>query len=134
MMISDALSPSVMLSHSPNDSLSKSSQERKRNDTLYMSSFFYLCNMKRKSNEKMPEKRSALSSLNRLRIERICKNAEEWDSLWMSVAGDKYLNMTHEEIRNFNASLNVIANDTMNTLSALRKCIGSTKNTTKLRR
>ena len=32
--------------------------------------------------------------------------------------------MTSEEIRNFNATLNVIANDTMNTLSSLRKSIG----------
>lgn len=73
---------------------------------------------------KMPEKMSALSSLDRLRIERICKNVEEWDSLWKTVAGDKYLNMASEEIRNFNATLNVIANDTMNTLSSLQKSVG----------
>ena len=70
---------------------------------------------------KMPEKMSALSSLDRLRIERICKNVEEWDSLWKTVAGDKYLNMASEEIKSFNATLNVIANDTMNTLSSLKK-------------
>ena len=83
---------------------------------------------------KAHEKLSALSLLDRLRIEMVCKNVEEWDSLWKSVEGDKYLDMIYEEIRNFNATLNVIANNTMNTLSALRKGIGCSKNITKLRR
>lgn len=83
---------------------------------------------------KTHEKVSVLSTLDRLRIERICKNVEEWDSLWKSVEGDKYLNMTSEEIRSFNATLNVIANDTMNTLSALIKDIGCFKSITKLKR
>ena len=72
---------------------------------------------------KTHEKLSVLSPLDRLRIERICKNVKEWDSLWKSVEGDRYLNMTSEEIRNFNATLNVIANDTMNTLSSLQKSV-----------
>ena len=74
--------------------------------------------------DRTQEKLSVLSPLNRLRIERICKNVKEWDSLWKSVEGDRYLNMTAEEIRNFNATLNVIANDTMNTLSSLQKSVG----------
>lgn len=77
-----------------------------------------------KSMNKTHEKVSVLSPLDRLRIERICKNVKEWDSLWKSVEGDRYLNMTFEEIRNFNATLNVIANDTMNTLSSLQKSVG----------
>lgn len=79
---------------------------------------------KGKSMDRTQEKLSVLSPLNRLRIERICKNVKEWDSLWKSVEGDRYLNMTAEEIRNFNATLNVIANDTMNTLSSLQKSVG----------
>lgn len=72
---------------------------------------------------KTHEELSALSPLNRLRIERICKNVKEWDFLWKDVEGARYLNMTPEEIRNFNAMLNVIANDTMNTLSSLKKSL-----------
>lgn len=83
---------------------------------------------------KTHEKVSVLSPLDRFRIERICKNVKEWDSLWKTVAGDKYLNMTSEEIKSFNTTLNVIANDTMNTLSALIKDIGCFKSITKLKR
>ncbi len=57
--------------------------------------------------DKTHRKVSALSPLNRLRIERICKNVKEWDSLWKSVEGDRYLNMTSEEIETVNKFVDI---------------------------
>ena len=74
--------------------------------------------------DKTHRKVSALSPLDRLRIEMISKNIEDRDCLWESIAENVYMSMTMEEMRKFNAALNVIANDTMNTLSSLRKSIG----------
>lgn len=68
-------------------------------------------------------KESTLSHLDRFRIEMVCKNIEAWDCVWKSVEENVYMSMTDEEMRKFNASLNVIANNMMNTLSALRKSL-----------
>lgn len=90
-----------------------------------MSKFLFLSVIgKGKAMDKTHRKVSALSPLDRLRIEMISKNIEDWDCLWESIAENVYMSMTMEEMRKFNAALNVIANDTMNTLSSLRKSIG----------
>lgn len=65
------------------------------------------------------EETSGLSLLDRIRIDSIRDNVERWDSLWSSVR-DIYSSLSNDEIRASNTKLTVLANSTMNELSALR--------------
>lgn len=60
------------------------------------------------------------SPLIQLKLKIIRDNVDRWDALWASHEG-RYKEMSEEEIRAFNAELHVIANDTMNELSSIRK-------------
>lgn len=60
------------------------------------------------------------SPLIQLKLKMIRDNVDRWDSLWASYEG-RYKDMSEAEIRAFNAELHVIANDTMNELSSIRK-------------
>lgn len=55
-----------------------------------------------------------------LKLKMIRDNVDRWDALWASYEG-RYKEMPEDEIRAFNAELHVIANDTMNELSSIRK-------------
>lgn len=58
--------------------------------------------------------------LMQLKLKMIQDNVERWDSLWASYEGH-YQEMSDVETRVFYAELHVIANDTMNELSSIRK-------------
>ena len=60
------------------------------------------------------------SPLIQLKLKMIRDNVDRWDALWASYEG-RYKEMSEAETRAFNAELHVIANDTMNELSAIRK-------------
>ena len=60
------------------------------------------------------------SPLIQLKLKIIKDNVDRWDALWASCEG-RYKEMSEAEIRAFNAELHVIANDTMNELSSIRK-------------
>ena len=60
------------------------------------------------------------SPLIQLKLKMIRDNVDRWDALWASYEG-RYKGMSEDEIRAFNAELRVIANDTMNELSSIRK-------------
>ena len=60
------------------------------------------------------------SPLIQLKLKIIKDNVDRWDTLWASHKG-RYKDMSEAEIRAFNAELHVIANDTMNELSSIRK-------------
>ena len=60
------------------------------------------------------------SPLIQLKLKMIRDNVDRWDALWASYEG-RYKGMYEDEIRAFNAELRVIANDTMNELSSIRK-------------
>lgn len=60
------------------------------------------------------------SPLIQLKLKMIRNNVDRWDALWASHEGH-YKEMSEDEIRAFNAELHVIANDTMNELSSIRK-------------
>lgn len=60
------------------------------------------------------------SPLIQLKLKMIRDNVDRWDALWASYEG-RYKGMSEDEIRAFNAELRVIANDTMNALSSIRK-------------
>lgn len=60
------------------------------------------------------------SPLIQLKLKMIRDNVDRWDALWASHEG-LYKEMAEDEIRAFNAELHVIASDTMNELSSIRK-------------
>ena len=60
------------------------------------------------------------SPLIQLKLKIIKDNIDRWDTLWASHK-ERYKDMSEAEIRAFNAELHVIANDTMNELSSIRK-------------
>ena len=60
------------------------------------------------------------SPLIQLKLKSIKDNVDRWDSLWASHEG-RYKEMSEDELRAFNAKLHVIASDTMNELSSIRK-------------
>ena len=60
------------------------------------------------------------SPLIQLKLKIIKDNVDRWDTLWASHK-ERYKDMSEAEIRAFNAELHVIANDTMNELSSIRK-------------
>lgn len=60
------------------------------------------------------------SPLIQLKLKMIRDSVDRWDALWASYEG-RYKGMSEDEIRAFNAELRVIANDTMNELSSIRK-------------
>lgn len=55
-----------------------------------------------------------------LKLKMIRDNVNRWDTLWASYEG-RYKEMSEDEIKAFNAELHVIATDTMNELSSIRK-------------
>ena len=60
------------------------------------------------------------SPLIQLKLKMIRDNVNRWDTLWASYEG-RYKEMSEDEIKAFNAELHVIATDTMNELSSIRK-------------
>ena len=55
-----------------------------------------------------------------LKLKMVRDNFDHWDALWASYE-ERYKEMSEDELRSFNAELHVIANDTMNELSSIRK-------------
>lgn len=51
----------------------------------------------------------------------VWKNVDRWDKIWNSIEGQRYVEMTDDERRNINAELKVLATDTMNELSAIKR-------------
>ena len=60
------------------------------------------------------------SPLIQLKLKMIRDNIDRWDALWTSHEG-RYKEMSEAEIKAFNAELHVIASDTMNEISLIRK-------------
>lgn len=60
------------------------------------------------------------SPLIQLKLKIIRDIVNRWDVLWASHKG-RYKEMSEAEIKAFNAELHVIATDTMNELSSIRK-------------
>lgn len=65
-------------------------------------------------------KKEMQNPLIQLKLKMIRVNVNRWDALWASYEGC-YKEMLEDEIKAFNAELLVIAIDTMNELTSIRK-------------
>ena len=85
-------------------------------------SWFQQCHCERIEGDEMEDKikKEMKSPLIQLKLKMIRDNVDRWDALWISHEG-RYKGMSEAEIRAFNAELHVIASDTMNELSLIRK-------------
>ena len=99
-------------------------QSKKKNQSwnCIFASWFHQCHCNRNEGDEMEDKvrKEMQSPLIQLKLKMIRNNVDRWDALWASHEGH-YKEMSEDEIRAFNAELHVIANDTMNELSSIRK-------------
>lgn len=62
-----------------------------------------------------------LSPLLSMKLKMVWKNVDRWNKIGNSIEGQHYIEMTEDERRNINAELKVMASDTMNELSAIKR-------------
>ena len=67
--------------------------------------------------------KAELSPVMKRKIEPVCDAVDRWSVLWGSVEG-RYSQMSMDEVRAFNAQLNVLACNTMNDLVYIRHYSG----------
>ena len=98
------------------------SEKKSQSWSCAFASWFQQCHCERIEGDEMEDKvrKEMQSPLIQLKLKMIRDNVDRWDALWASYGG-RYKEMSEAETRAFNAELHVIANDTMNELSSIRK-------------
>ena len=91
-------------------------------ETVHFACSFHRCHCEGNEGDEMENKfrKEMQSPLIQLKLKMIRDNVNRWDTLWASYEG-RYKEMSEDEIKAFNAELHVIATDTMNELSSIRK-------------
>ncbi len=98
------------------------SEKKSQSWTVHFARRFHRCHCERVEGDEMENKfkKEMQNPLIQLKLKMIRDNVNRWDALWASYEG-YYKEMSEDEIKAFNAELLVIATDTMNELSSIRK-------------
>ena len=98
------------------------SEKKSQSWNCAFASWFQQCHCEGIEGDEMEDKvrKEMQRPLIQLKLKMVRDNVDRWDALWASYEG-RYNEMSEAETRAFNAELHVIANDTMNELSAIRK-------------